>query len=151
MGNGTVLIYGPIIAALSGRTGGNASRWDKQKEEGLINREGRLEKCNCKTLRSRSQHCALILMFILSEVAGVPCPQPCKAFLARSRWLCGSPRDNTVMKPDGNNTDHQRKPSARNGCFYPSSLGYPLSHNIHLIPHPCPAGSVCLGTADEGK
>lgn len=52
-------------------------------------------------------------MFILSEVAGVPGPQPRRASLARSPWLCGLPRDKAVMKPDWNNTDHQRKPFGR--------------------------------------
>lgn len=47
----------------------------------------------------------VILMFYLSEVAGVPgsTTSRCSA-LARSHWLRGSLEDKTVMKLDGNNT-----------------------------------------------
>lgn len=72
----------------------------------------RRERSDCETLTIRGQNCALILMFILSEVAGVPGPQP-RTAPAHSHWLCSLPRDKTVMKRDGKNTDHQRRPLAR--------------------------------------
>lgn len=117
MENETALIYCPIITGLSGRTAGNEGGregrdgrdWEegrgakqRAREERGINQQGiRKSKATGKTLRGGSQNCALILMFILSEAAGVPCPPPRAASLARPRWLCGSPRDKTVIKPDG--------------------------------------------------
>lgn len=93
-------------------------------------------------------------MFILSEVAGVQGPQPHSASLASSHWLFGSPRDKTVMKPNGNNTSLQRKPVGQTAGLLLASPPPPattLSHNINLFLHPSPAGSVCLVTVDEGK
>lgn len=76
-------------------------------------------------LRSRSQNCPLILMFILSIVAGVPGPQPRTASVVRSHWLCGSLEDKTIMKLDGNNTKESLwADSQTHCCFHPSSLSY---------------------------
>lgn len=94
--------------------------------------------------RSGSQNCPLILMFILSEAAGVPGPQPRTAALARSHWLCGSLKDKTVMKLDGNDTKESLRPDSQTNCSsHPSAVA--LSHNINLLLHPCPAGCISLG------
>lgn len=82
--------------------------WKKRDQSSTQWREKQLR--NTETHECKLYH---FLMFILSEVAGVSDPQPCRASLARSQWLCGSTTDKTVMKPNGNNTDHQRKPLAR--------------------------------------
>lgn len=111
--------------------------WGKREESEKkgINKEGEWEQSNREMLRSRSQNCPLILMFILSILAGVPSPQPHTASVAHSHWLCGSLEDKTVIKRDGNNTKESLWPESQtNCCFHPSSLSHSIVSKHEFAP-----------------
>lgn len=94
-----VLNYRPIIRA---QTGGS-------DERGRFKNSNKERERESKMIKKKKQSPIYVLfLIILSDVAGVPGLQPCIAFLACS----SSPKDNTVMMPDGNKTDHQRMPRA---------------------------------------
>lgn len=125
-----------------GRTRGGGERGeieqnrDKQRErEGLIDKEGRWERANPpqSVEKQEPKLCPNSDVYFIwgGRCAGSTTSH---AALARSRLLCGSPRDKTVMKPDGNNTDHQRKPSARQPDPLPTLLSRPFVSRHKFAP-----------------
>lgn len=133
VGNGIVLFYCPIIAALSGRTGEKGRGWEKgwgkgnttetnRGREGLINKEAGLERTkrleNTGNQGPKLRPNSNVYFIWGGRCVGSTTLRWCSGPF--SGWLCGSPRDKSVMKPDGNNTDHQRKPpaSASPDCYF---------------------------------
>lgn len=139
--------------AEGGKKGGGKETQQRQTgREGLINKEAGLERTkrleNTGNQGSKLRPNSNVYFIWGGRCVGSTTLRWCSGPF--SSWLCGSPRDKSVMKPDGNNTDHQRKPPA-SAWLLLLFLSYPLFHNINLFLYLCPAGSVCLATADERK
>lgn len=100
------------------RVGERKHNRDKQRERGINQQRSRVRE-NKATGKHRESGTNSNVYFIWGgRCVGSTTLRWCSGPF--SGWLCGSPRDKSVMKPDGNNTDHQRKPpaSASPDCYF---------------------------------